>query len=329
MLTETAPASGVFAGAIATRLGAATANDGVYDLGRGATLDTLTAAAGGATAEAGFEIGRLHFRTSAGHPAAAAVAGHDLIVELATRKGDPLVADTLAGAVEISAAGLAGVLETEPLTLVETGPDTGIYEVTIATGLTEPPVPADGVLRAGPGEVLVATFTDGDFRLNAELRAEANQPPPIVAHEPGRRQPVADRLFGDDGATAFDREDGNLDSAIAWSSSLDGPLGSGPSSTAALSDGYHLLTASVTDSDGAVSTASCRGAPGQQRAQCRSSPIGGEPSSSRASPLLHPEKRPTRKTATWPPRSSGCRAATASSAPARRSPPARCRSAST
>jgi hypothetical protein len=52
--------------------------------------------------------------------------------------------------------------------------------------------------------------------------------------------------------TAFDLEDGTLgDAAFAWSSSIDGALGSGASlSTAELTTGTHVITLEVTDSDG-------------------------------------------------------------------------------
>jgi hypothetical protein len=58
-------------------------------------------------------------------------------------------------------------------------------------------------------------------------------------------------------ASASDTEDGDLSAAIAWSSSLAGPLGSGASLTlASLAAGTHVVTASVTDSGGRSSSAS-------------------------------------------------------------------------
>ncbi len=52
-------------------------------------------------------------------------------------------------------------------------------------------------------------------------------------------------------ATALDTEDGDLSTAIAWSSSIDGSLGSGPAlALGGLSEGIHNITASVTDSGG-------------------------------------------------------------------------------
>jgi M6 family metalloprotease-like protein len=50
---------------------------------------------------------------------------------------------------------------------------------------------------------------------------------------------------------AGDGEDGDLSSAISWTSSLlEDPLGTGSTVSATLSDGTHVIAASVTDSDG-------------------------------------------------------------------------------
>lgn len=67
---------------------------------------------------------------------------------------------------------------------------------------------------------------------------------PLPATEVVEGQPIALN------ATASDVEDGNLDAAINWSSSLDGNLGTGPNVTTTLSVGAHLLSATVIDSDG-------------------------------------------------------------------------------
>ena len=50
--------------------------------------------------------------------------------------------------------------------------------------------------------------------------------------------------------TAPDAEDGDLASNLAWTSNVDGLIGTGGSFSAVLSDGTHLITASVTDSGG-------------------------------------------------------------------------------
>lgn len=52
--------------------------------------------------------------------------------------------------------------------------------------------------------------------------------------------------------TATDREDGNLASSLAWSSNLDGALGTGASVTKSLSGGVHTITAKAKDSAGAI-----------------------------------------------------------------------------
>ncbi len=57
--------------------------------------------------------------------------------------------------------------------------------------------------------------------------------------------------------SASDTEDGNLSSSIAWSSSINGALGSGSSiTTSNLSVGTHTITASATDSGGLTGSAS-------------------------------------------------------------------------
>lgn len=55
---------------------------------------------------------------------------------------------------------------------------------------------------------------------------------------------------------ASDAEDGDLTASLEWSSSLDGPLGTGGTAVATLSEGTHSITASVTDADGATGSAS-------------------------------------------------------------------------
>src|SRR6185295_15266126 len=56
--------------------------------------------------------------------------------------------------------------------------------------------------------------------------------------------------------SAFDAEDGNLSSQIAWSSDLDGALGTGASiSSTALRVGTHTITAKVTDASNQQSQA--------------------------------------------------------------------------
>lgn len=60
------------------------------------------------------------------------------------------------------------------------------------------------------------------------------------------------RLVG----TANDLEDGTISSAIQWTSSIDGAIGTGANiSTAGVSPGTHTITATVTDSGSKTATA--------------------------------------------------------------------------
>ncbi len=53
-------------------------------------------------------------------------------------------------------------------------------------------------------------------------------------------------------ATALDEEDGDIGASIVWESSIDGILGTGGSLSVVLAEGAHDITATVTDSNGAV-----------------------------------------------------------------------------
>ena len=57
-------------------------------------------------------------------------------------------------------------------------------------------------------------------------------------------------------ATASDTEDGDLTASLAWTSDIDGPIGTGGSFSTTPSDGNHTITASVTDSGGKTTSAS-------------------------------------------------------------------------
>lgn len=56
--------------------------------------------------------------------------------------------------------------------------------------------------------------------------------------------------------TASDLEDGNLTSSLIWTSSIDGVIGTGGSFSTTLSEGSHTVTASATDANGNVGSAS-------------------------------------------------------------------------
>lgn len=84
-----------------------------------------------------------------------------------------------------------------------------------------------------------------------------NNPPSVVISAPPSGTTVSVGTPVTFTGTASDLEDGDLTSALSWSSSLDGPLpDSGGSVTALLSEGTHTISASVTDSDGVTDSSS-------------------------------------------------------------------------
>src|SRR5438128_1244857 len=156
--------------------------------------------------------------------------------------------------------------------------DTGWQENAL-TFSTRPAIdgPALGTLGAvAPGQTVefdVTPVVSGDgtyaFALtngssdSADYRSkEGGAPPRLIVTLAGNAPAVAitspvDRATfaaGDPitlNGTATDLEDGNLSASLLWTSSLNGPLGSGPAVVpAALRPGTHVLTAAATDSSG-------------------------------------------------------------------------------
>src|SRR5206468_4974123 len=105
-----------------------------------------------------------------------------------------------------------------------------------------------------------ATDTDGQ-RGQAQVSIRVRNPnvAPVVtisAPADGASAPAGTMVTL--GATATDDFDGNVTSKIQWASSRDGALGTGGARTVTLTEGSHVLTASVTDSDGATGSAQVR-----------------------------------------------------------------------
>ncbi len=86
--------------------------------------------------------------------------------------------------------------------------------------------------------------------------AVANNAPDVEIIGPASGQEFSGEQLVTLEGIAHDREAGELDDAIAWSSSLDGPLGSGSLSVPVsdLSDGTHVITASAADGAGGSAT---------------------------------------------------------------------------
>ena len=88
------------------------------------------------------------------------------------------------------------------------------------------------------------------------LTVTLNTPPVVTVTSPADNAMFLDTDFISLQAGATDVEDGDVSTSLAWSSSLDGALGSGAALVVQLSEGVHTLTATATDSLGRSGSAS-------------------------------------------------------------------------
>lgn len=77
-----------------------------------------------------------------------------------------------------------------------------------------------------------------------------NTPPVVTITSPANNAAFTQGATIAFAGTATDAEDGDLSGNLVWTSSLDGPIGSGASFSAVLSPGVHTITAAATDSGG-------------------------------------------------------------------------------
>ena len=130
---------------------------------------------------------------------------------------------------------------------------------------------AIGVGADGEATVLILTEYPGVRGLPARLdgvRAVTRVTGKFVALRPGNKaprvriqEPVNGATFASGetisfAGTAIDREDGDVAVDLAWTSDNGGQIGTGGAFTTTLSDGTHIITASVTDSGEATGSAS-------------------------------------------------------------------------
>jgi len=95
-----------------------------------------------------------------------------------------------------------------------------------------------------------------NIRVTNLRTAQANDPPQLSIVSPANNSSFVVGSVVALNGTALDIEDGTLSQNIAWSSSLDGSLGTGATlNVSTLRIGTHVMTASVSDSKGVVSTA--------------------------------------------------------------------------
>lgn len=141
----------------------------------------------------------------------------------------------------------------------------GVAALVIATGITD--ANGDGYINDEVRQRLIQTADDlgsagrdtkyGFGLVDAdEAAGEVNDPPTVLITNP------ADDSTFDSGAsisfegTASDAEDGDLTASLSWTSSIDGPIGTGGSFSSVLEDGDHTITASVTDTGGKTGSTS-------------------------------------------------------------------------
>jgi len=84
----------------------------------------------------------------------------------------------------------------------------------------------------------------------------ANTPPSVTITSPANGASFPSSASITFSGSASDTEDGDLTGTLAWTSSIDGSIGTGGSFNAVLSAGTQTITASVTDSGGLTGTAS-------------------------------------------------------------------------
>jgi Subtilase family len=105
--------------------------------------------------------------------------------------------------------------------------------------------------RAVNDSSLPTTFWVDDVVLTTCAAGGGNTAPVVSITSPANGSSFPQGTSINFAGSAIDAQDGNISASLAWTSSINGSIGSGASfSTSALSIGVHTITASVTDSGG-------------------------------------------------------------------------------
>jgi subtilisin family serine protease len=130
----------------------------------------------------------------------------------------------------------------------------GVAALVIAGGVTSPPDvrqrlrdTAIDLGPSGPDTHFGYGLVDAEDAVGPGV---PNQPPVVTLTAPPNGSVYSAGTVTFFSGTASDPEDGNLTSALSWTSSVDGPIGTGGGFSAVLSLGAHLVSATVTDSGG-------------------------------------------------------------------------------
>ena len=116
----------------------------------------------------------------------------------------------------------------------------GSFNATLSTGTHTVTASVTDSGGASGSDQITVTVTGGG----------GNTPPSVNISAPASGSTFPAGTAINFAGTATDAQDGNLTANLAWSSNLDGSLGTGGAVTATLSTGTHTVTASVTDSGG-------------------------------------------------------------------------------
>lgn len=180
-LVETSGDSNVFEGSMATGPAPAIAGNGVLEIGRGAEFDSAIAIYDDTSVVVAFaSANSLRLIDRLGREITwLGIDNQQLGVELTKPAGnDPEAVDTLPGAVLLEHLGEPFVYDAEQLTLVETGPATGVFRGFLPTGWNSGG-PGDGrlYLDTNYGGTAKASYSDGADTLVASLSALYDQTP--------------------------------------------------------------------------------------------------------------------------------------------------------
>ncbi len=133
----------------------------------------------------------------------------------------------------------------------------GVAALIIASGITDPGAIRDK-LRTTADDLGASGFDTlyGYGIVDAIEATEVTSGVPLInisSPASGQTFSIADSITFE--ASAYDPDDGDISSAIVWTSDKDGSLGNGDIISFQLSEGEHIVTASVTDSDGNAASA--------------------------------------------------------------------------
>ena len=109
-------------------------------------------------------------------------------------------------------------------------------------------------LSAG-SHTITASVNDSDGNqankvIQLTVSDASNVPPELAITSPSSGDSFNDAEAISFTATANDEEEGNIGHAIQWNSSIDGDFGSGANVSQTLSSGSHVITATVSDTEG-------------------------------------------------------------------------------